>query len=165
MRFRFKEEMTKYYAEHRKLDPQKVGEAITKLGAEPERMIEAARPARSPLHNGFDWDDTQAAHSWRLNQARHLIAAIITDMPSRNGDVETRAFMAVKGKSGFEYQRIDRIMGDEDYRVQVLRRALDDLRIFRNRYASLADVLGALSDLERSLMQEIDRSSATREAA
>lgn len=27
----------------------------------PEKVVEAARPNNSPLHNRFEWDDTEAA--------------------------------------------------------------------------------------------------------
>lgn len=163
MRFAFKAEMFGYYGKHRKLDAQLVGEALSKLGdgnimsAKPEQIVEAARPRRSPLHGAFDWNDTEAAEKWRISQARHLVGAIVTTIDTKDGEVELRAFASVKGKSGFEYQRIDRIMGDDDLRIQTLRDALDDLRAFQRRYKALADVLGSLSEIERRIVGELGR--------
>ena len=36
----------------------------------PEEVIDAARRTDSPLHDYFDWDDTSAAHKYRIEQAR-----------------------------------------------------------------------------------------------
>ena len=43
----------------------------------PEDVVEAARPANSPLHTRFTWDDSAAAHQFRLEQARTLIRTTI----------------------------------------------------------------------------------------
>lgn len=39
----------------------------------PEILVEAATDAENPLHQYFEWDDTRAAHKFRLMQARTLI--------------------------------------------------------------------------------------------
>lgn len=36
-------------------------------------MIDSAKDRTSPLHEHFEWDDSSAAHAWRLVQARALI--------------------------------------------------------------------------------------------
>lgn len=170
MQFRFKQEMFGYYS-NRKLDAQKVGEAISKIGngdiraATPEQIVEVAKAPRSPLHPAFDWNDTEAARRWRLSQAGHLVRAIVTTFDTKNGDVELRAFASVKGKSGFEYQRIDRIMGSDDLRLQLLHDALNDLRAFRKRYVVLSSVLGSLAEIEQRLVGELERASSGEQAA
>lgn len=40
----------------------------------PEEVIEAARDPESPGHVYFDWDDSTAAHKWRLTQARNILS-------------------------------------------------------------------------------------------
>ena len=42
----------------------------------PERVIEVARPRTSPLHEFFEWDDSEAAKQWRLEQARRMIRGV-----------------------------------------------------------------------------------------
>jgi len=37
------------------------------------QVVDAAKPAKSPLHSWFVWDDTKAAGEYRLIQARQLI--------------------------------------------------------------------------------------------
>jgi hypothetical protein len=36
-------------------------------------VLDAARPESSPIHDCFDWDDSEAAEKWRLEQARVTI--------------------------------------------------------------------------------------------
>ena len=43
----------------------------------PSTVVQSARPASSPLHDQFDWDDGSAAHAFRLEQARRLIREYI----------------------------------------------------------------------------------------
>lgn len=42
----------------------------------PADVVETARDPSSPLHHCFDWDDTSAAESWRIEQARRLIRSV-----------------------------------------------------------------------------------------
>jgi len=39
-------------------------------------VVDSARDPQSPLHRYFEWDDTSAAESWRLEQARSLIRSV-----------------------------------------------------------------------------------------
>jgi hypothetical protein len=41
-----------------------------------EILVQAARSPSHPLHGDFDWNDTRAAHRYRLDQARSLIASV-----------------------------------------------------------------------------------------
>lgn len=42
----------------------------------PTNFLEAARPETAPLHDLFEWDDTQAANEYRLEQARRILRSI-----------------------------------------------------------------------------------------
>lgn len=39
-------------------------------------VVEAARDPKSPLHHYFTWDDAQAAHARRIDEARSLIRSV-----------------------------------------------------------------------------------------
>lgn len=41
-----------------------------------EQVVEEARPPSSPIHGCFEWDDSKAAESWRIEQARDLIKRV-----------------------------------------------------------------------------------------
>lgn len=61
---------------------KRVAEALASLASArdgrltPGDVVEAARPAESPLHDQFEWDDTAAAERYRLEQARALIRSV-----------------------------------------------------------------------------------------
>ena len=46
-----------------------------------EDVVAAARDPLSPLHSKFQWDDSKAAHRYRLWQARQIIASVTIKLP------------------------------------------------------------------------------------
>jgi hypothetical protein len=65
----------------------------------PREIVDAARPPQSPLHSRFTWDDSEAAERWRETEARHLVAHIVTTVPTDDGtEMTTRAFHSVVAK-------------------------------------------------------------------
>lgn len=46
-------------------------------GLTPEAVVLTARNPDNPLHNAFEWDDSEAARQHRLYQARTLIRAVV----------------------------------------------------------------------------------------
>jgi len=66
------------------LDPQVVGDELQRIeekynGEDPHHIVKEAESEKSPIHNAFEWDNTVAGHSWRLQQARLLIRAVVHD--------------------------------------------------------------------------------------
>ncbi len=62
-------------------DAEIIGQYLTELandramgvnGLTPEDILDAARPDDSPIHKYFEWDDTEAAHKYRLEQAKYI---------------------------------------------------------------------------------------------
>jgi len=56
----------------------------------PQEIVEAARAEGSALHECFEWDDTKAAESWRIEQARDLIRRVKIEVV-----IEDRSFRTV----------------------------------------------------------------------
>lgn len=50
----------------------------------PRDVVAAARPAMSPLHRFFLWDDTEAAERYRERQARDLLLNIVVMRAERD---------------------------------------------------------------------------------
>lgn len=62
-------------------DAQAVGKELERIAdvsgeLEPHAVVDAARSEASPLHDYFEWDDSEAAEQYRQHQARHLIRSI-----------------------------------------------------------------------------------------
>lgn len=116
----------------------------------PEDVVSAAASPKSPLHSKFTWDDSEAAHAYRLWQARQLIKTSVTVIK----DIKAPMFMSVTvdRKMDGGYRSIVSIMSDEDRRAQLLQDALDELKLFKKKYAllvELSDVFDAIRKVSR----------------
>jgi hypothetical protein len=81
---------------------------------EPAHVVEAARPAKAPLHPSFNWDDKSAAKQFRLQQARQLIRSIqiIADDSSKPRSLFVHVNLEPEGgKRRKHYQHVDTILG------------------------------------------------------
>lgn len=56
-------------------------------------VLEAARSPSSVLHSRFEWDDQQAAHSHRLEQARQLIRSVRVEIVTETKNVSTVSYV------------------------------------------------------------------------
>lgn len=73
-----------------------------------EDVVAAAADESSPLHSHFEWDNTKAAHRYRLSQARALIRSV--QIPLRISDIvfEAPAFVPASIAGG-GYRRLDQV--------------------------------------------------------
>lgn len=107
----------------------------------PEDVVKAAKNPRSPLHARFNWDDTSAAHAWRLEQARHLIRVFVTVMKTKGGNIESRMFVALSGEGAAGgYRVLTDVLEDAGMRAMLLSDAYDDMRRFRQKYSALKEL-------------------------
>ena len=44
-----------------------------------QNVLDSARSEKSPIHDLFEWDDTQAAEKYRLSQASKLIVNCVSN--------------------------------------------------------------------------------------
>jgi len=121
----------------------------------PEAVVDAARVETSPLHQSFDWDDTEAAQRWRVHQARQLIRAVVTYDPTgqERGD-PCRVFVSLtsdRTKNGRGYRLTTDVLSDAEQRAQLLADAIAEMKTFREKYRrlrELADVFAAMALVE-----------------
>jgi hypothetical protein len=121
-------------------------------------VVEAARPAASPLHSWFNWDDTEAAHQWRLQQARQLIRVTIAYVGDNEDSIPIRVFVSLTtdryNKDGGGYRVTTAVLSDAEHRQQLLDDAMAEMKRFRAKYNSLkelAEVFDAMTASERRL--------------
>lgn len=100
------------------MDPDSVGAELERLTDEGggrlvvETVIEAAREPASPLHAGFEWDDTKAAHEHRLAQARRLIRAVQVVISETKREPVFVSVTVTEAATG-AYEPIRAALGDE----------------------------------------------------
>ena len=126
----------------------------------PEQVVSAARTKSSPLHNSFDWDDTEAAHRWRLEQARRLLRVFVHIVDDGGKRIESRVFVSLSSdrSGGGGYRALADVLQDSELREILLRDAFEDMGRFRRKYADLKDlseVFSAMSRTERRMLAKV----------
>ena len=123
-----------------------------------EDVLADARNDNSPLHSFFEWSDGDAAHQYRLHQARGLIRAVVAiyvsdDKPA----VRQRAYVNIKAPGEPQhYREVSHAMSIKKTRDIVLQKALGELVSWRQRYRDLqafADLFEEIDQLQLKLSQ------------
>lgn len=118
----------------------------------PVDVVEAARSKRSVLHGCFTWEDTEAAHQYRLIEARNLLRVYV--LTEKVDGLNVRAFVSLTSdrvKDGGGYRAITDVMSDAELREQMLADAVVRLRNVQLQYKSLRQldrVWDALDEVE-----------------
>lgn len=130
---------------------QRVGEFLEKRFGDkpltPEQYVAAAKPARSPIHDTLEWNESAAAHQHRIHQARQVLRSIVivTDESQR---VQPRAYHSVSlltergAHRAYLPQHI--IWGREELAEQIVAEALQSLRSWDAKYSIYKDKLDVL---------------------
>ena len=127
----------------------------------PEDVVAEARIETSPLHDIFEWDDTEAAHQYRIWQARQLIRVTVTYLPNGEGKTPMRVFVSLtpdRSREGGGYRATADVLSNARMRAQLLGDALAEIDRFKAKYSALnelAEVFAALSRAERKIVQEL----------
>lgn len=105
----------------------------------PALVVEVAADPNHPLHNRFEWDDSRAAHQWRLEQAGQLLR--VTFRPDLSKPTDLRAFVAVKGEDSptSDYVPVGEAMTDPFTQKLVLAQFKREWKAFQRRYEHLAE--------------------------
>lgn len=109
----------------------------------PANVIEAARPVSSPLHDSFCWDNTKAAHGYRLWQARQLISVAVQYLPVNGEQRAVRVFQSLttdRQKEDGGYRETVTILSNKNWRRQLLEDAIQELEVFQSKYAQLTEL-------------------------
>ena len=117
----------------------------------PRAVVEAARPADSPIHAHFEWDDGVAAERYRQDQAGHMLRCLIVRLPEHEAK-PMRAYVNVAIAQDRSYVTTQDAMGDPELRAQVLAAAMRELVSFHSRYKELrelAEVFAAIDGLSQ----------------
>lgn len=132
----------------------------------PIALVDAARPKDSELHSLFEWDDSSAAESYRIDQARGVIRSLrVTVVSAGVPEFEPKpAFVSVvlpaptatpkDGPPARGYVPIAKVMSDDELRAQALADCIKQLRGMERRYAWLTELNGlweALNEIEKGL--------------
>jgi glutamate synthase domain-containing protein 2 len=150
-------------------DPQAVGDKLQELrdkneGLTASIVIEDAKNKDSVLHGAFEWNDSKAAHEWRLHSARHLMRAVTKELDS-SGEIRYQpAFVFVKTEEGPRYESLARVLDDDEMRLQVINRALKEFEQWQKRYKEYEEFLSVFESFDKTRKRLEQEHSAVAQA-
>lgn len=125
----------------------------------PEAVVRAAKDPTSPLHKRFEWDDSEAAHQYRLEQARRLIRSVMVTITTEERTISTVHYVrdpAAEPEQG--YVSLAQLRSEPDNARVMLMRAFDQAKTYLGRAEDFADILGqreAVASVSRKLQRVV----------
>jgi hypothetical protein len=106
-----------------------------------ERLVQEASDPNHPLHGEFDWNDTEAAHKWRVEQAARLIRATkyVAFLKEQNETVPLRKYVSLPGRTG-EYGPREKSLKSFDVREDFINRKIQVLQSWCNETADIEEL-------------------------
>lgn len=137
---------------------QKSGElfeqlAATEEGLTAETLLTANIPENAPLHGDYEWEDSAAAHQWRLHQSRNFINSLVTvvqeDTEEEEKPAPVRAFFITTEES--KYEPIGAIVKEQTKYDRLLDTAFRELQAFRRKYESLKELKAVFDAINQAM--------------
>ncbi len=127
----------------------------------PARVVELATEASHPLHDHFEWDDGEAAHLYRLDQATRMIRGVLIAREDRPEKM-IRAFVNVERNGG--YETIASVLSSKEKRERLVALALEELNTLKQKYNDIKELAEVWLSITRAEgKQPIKRKQQTRE--
>lgn len=120
----------------------------------PDKVVEQAAKPQSALHDFFTWDDDEAAHKWRLVEARQLITSIKIYQEDREVRIRGLVSLNVDRRAGGGYRMLNEVMSRPDLRHHLLETALAELKSIERKYQHLQEleaVWGAVEEVQTDI--------------
>lgn len=144
-------------------DPQKIGQKVEQVqrkrggNFDAVDLVTEARPKNSILHDVFEWDDTEAAEQYRIQQARHLLSVLVveTELPDRE-KVTHRVFVSVTEQGETGYSSLAQVMTDDTLRRQFLTKLLNQLETLQEQCKQYQDLAELMSPIKEKVQQELE---------
>lgn len=121
----------------------------------PEDVLEFAKDPKTALHKRFTWDDTEAAHQWRLQEARQLIEVTVYLEPHKPRTVRALVQTADPATDAAEYRHRDEVLVDAERRRRLVTQAIAEAKKWRARYNAveeLAPIFAAIDDVDQEIL-------------
>lgn len=119
----------------------------------PRDVVEEARPAASPLHDSFEWDDSAAAEAYRIEQARKLIQVSVTILPGSSETIRAFVSLTTDRKQEGGYFPVETVMSRTDLREQMLTDATAELKTFVTKYNTIKELVEVTTAANRFISE------------
>jgi|GEM_PF-487175 len=136
----------------------------------PDAILTRATPDDAPLHNLFEWSDSEAATAYREQQARYLLRTLVVIYRKQDGTLAPPTRFTIKLRRDVDdpaldaatdealeprvYLPVSKIMGEADLRRRYVRQAWRDLLALRERYrdvSELSRVFAAMDEVQADI--------------
>jgi hypothetical protein len=116
----------------------------------PDAVLKDARNPKSPLHDEFEWDDSAAAHQYRVDQARALIARVKVEIVTTERVIRVPAYVRDPNAAHDEQGYVSTVglKDDRARSLDVLRNEAERTAAHLQRTRDLAAALGLEAELE-----------------
>lgn len=108
-----------------------------------EQVVSEATDPSSPLHGAFEWDDSMAAHRFRLDQARDLIRRVEARLTVEEG--RTTKVRAIVNIDGIGYVPTVDALEQPDLRDRLFAQMRRDVERFIARYERFEAAAGLVA--------------------
>ena len=107
-----------------------------------EQIVSFAEPQKSPLHDYFTWDDTEAARLYRFEEARRLLRVAVRVLPCDGKDIVSRVFVSLTPDrdDGNVFRNVVTVMQDKELRQVMLDDARNEMEAFISKYKTLKEL-------------------------
>lgn len=102
-------------------------------------VVEFAKDSTTALHRQFTWEDSEAAHRWRLEQARGVIQRFWVTIEENDKSIEAPIWVSIDDdrRQGGGYRPLAEVRADPIMYQSCLDTALRELGPWRKRYESI----------------------------
>ena len=134
---------------NKKVDAQAAGEELERISRKceltPANIVEESVHENAVLHNLFEWNDDKAAKQYREYQARQIVCSIITiEVDGKTTQEPVRAFVKIQDSC----QPLDVVIKIDDYKNEMLHRALGELKSFQKKYSALKELTNIFDSIQ-----------------
>ena len=118
----------------------------------PDDVVSFAKDPETSLHAAFDWNDTDAAQKWRIEQARGIIQVAVEIIMVKNKEISVRVFIspiaARKENGDGGYKLVESLLHNRKGRREILETALSELDVFQKKYNWLSELVKVFEAIE-----------------
>jgi hypothetical protein len=112
----------------------------------PDDVLRAARETDHPLHQSFEWNDGVAAEKYRKMQAYVILTTVRVEYMGEKRKAYFNATVTVGEGESRGYFPIQRVMNDEELRLNVLDQALKEIEHAQKKYTELSELAGIINE-------------------
>jgi hypothetical protein len=109
----------------------------------PDAVVAAARPEDHPLHEHFEWNDSEAGKRYRIEQARQLIRSVTVEFTIDEKEATTVMYVrdpSVGGEQG--YRSVTTLAKDKDDTKAAIAHEFGQAAAHLKRARDIATALG-----------------------